>query len=256
MFIVWGQKAVTKKLGRVAQWCPLCQEARACTLREHRTVGHLYYIPLGRGTVQGHTVRCDTCREATPTDLGAYTAMSNDRRASLEQLVDATNPTLPDEIAQRLDAWDRALSGELSEDERLAMIAQPFLDIASSVEARASQLHIDARTGLAVFSLFITVPAACIAASVLIKNDRTLLIAIITLLLLLSSPVIYLAATDVRRFAKRRYRSHLHHRLAQLVPTLDELTEVIFRLRHAGLRVGRIFKPAWLHHRLTRSDVT
>src|SRR5258706_9118781 len=44
MFIIWGKKRVTKSLGYVADFCPLCRDVRTFELVRVGLAGHIYYL--------------------------------------------------------------------------------------------------------------------------------------------------------------------------------------------------------------------
>lgn len=154
MFIIWGTKQTDRKLGRVADYCPICDEARACHLIEMYKVPHLYYIPLGRGKTVGHLAQCEHCRDRFGTDLDRYLSISKNRRMTVEKLTDTTHPLLIERIAEWLDFRDRAEHGEVDEDERIGLIEHPFKKIAHAVgRQRASEIHIDGQTVFWILSL-------------------------------------------------------------------------------------------------------
>jgi len=67
-FIVWGKKRVTRNLGYVADFCPLCREPKPFLLQRIGMAGHVYYISAGEGELVGFHRTCQTCKTAFTAD--------------------------------------------------------------------------------------------------------------------------------------------------------------------------------------------
>ena len=77
--IIWGTKRVEKKLGRVADLCPICREVRCIALKKISMVSHIYYVGLGRGETVGHFGNCETCGFEMEVDPTRYESLANPR---------------------------------------------------------------------------------------------------------------------------------------------------------------------------------
>jgi hypothetical protein len=58
LFIFWGTKAVTRRLGHAADFCPICREIRGFRIARLGKAGHLYGVALGAGELLGHQKTC------------------------------------------------------------------------------------------------------------------------------------------------------------------------------------------------------
>ena len=70
MFIVWGRKLVYRKLGHVADFCPICRKPRPFALQRIGSAGHVYYVSVSQGELVGFErtcLKCHTVYNAEPT---------------------------------------------------------------------------------------------------------------------------------------------------------------------------------------------
>ena len=150
MFI-WGKKYVYKRLGYVADFCPLCREVRAFELKRVGLAGHIYYITLTEGDLVGHERRCASC----DTDFNAkpeiYARPSGESRP-VRELIPLTFPNLATYYAARL-AVEKALRdpfAKISQQDRMALIKEPFSLLSPKAEERFRASLIDGQA-IAVF---------------------------------------------------------------------------------------------------------
>lgn len=104
MYIVWGTKHRAEERGIVADWCNLCGGIRAHKLTAHYMVGHIYYIPLGRGTLKATTRACTECTAETEADVAYYGRTMKPRDAAgvaMDTLMEVTNGHLAREMRER-----------------------------------------------------------------------------------------------------------------------------------------------------------
>lgn len=245
MFIYAGKRTRHRRLGRVADFCPLCDEIRPCRVTQIESVTHLYFIPLSRGEVKGHTIRCERCRCPITANIGAYLGFVRSRRAGLEELIEQTNPGVEERLIRRLELEERAASADLSPGERFELLHAPFLSIAAAVEQRAAAVHVDRRS--AMFLLALLGAGSILLGPVMLRTGPTLskviywtggIFAAVAFVALLWS-----LATDSRRFARNRFRHIIVQSLADLDPTRQELDMVFKGLRSKGMLVGRKLSP-------------
>lgn len=259
MFIIWGTKRSDRKLGRVADFCPFCDDARACRLIEVRMVSHLYYIPLGRGKVVGHLLWCEHCKDRFGTDPQRYTDVSKDRRASVEELTDATHPQLVDTIAQWIDLRERAERGEADEDERRRLIVHPFVSIAASVAQRCTGIHFDEQSVGWLLALVVVPSVILLVCSLWMTDDQVVGLAIASIFIVAILLIVSIAR-DATRFIRRRYWRYMVEFIAPLNPTAEELSEVVLDLKRNAdtAALGKRINPNKLHRDITayRDDRT
>ncbi len=256
MFIVWGTKRTERKSGWVADYCPICDDARACRLIEVRMVSHLYYIPLGRGELAAHLKQCKHCKNKFGTNPERYSGISKDKRASVETLTDETHPELIEGMAKLLDLRERAAHGEVNDDDRRGLLYHPFTSIVYPAMQRTEGIHFDGQSWLwllamivmplLVFFVFDAIPAGWIDPDVAAGLAAgVMLVAAICLIVSI--------ARDSKRFIRRRFSRFIIDRLVPLNPTIEELQDVIQNLKNDPdtAAIGKVFKPEKLHRQIT-----
>lgn len=244
MFIVWGTKVVRKVRGRMAEFCRLCRDFRPHRVAEVQSVGHLYYIPIGRGQTHGFERTCEACGlvQAMPPEHGAP-ALSRDRHADAEALLAETNPEGPRLWADRIAFEERARSGALTADERRAALLEPFLLANTLLERRAQRMHLDLASGLgclatvagfvAVLSIASTFVRAGSEAAVGVAFAVGGALALVTLILL---------ATDGRRYARRVLLPVVVRALRPLRPSQEEIGATLEDLKVRRVKLGKSLK--------------
>jgi len=256
VFIIAGTKVRRTPLGRVADFCGLCREIRPFRVTEVREVAHLYYIPLGRGDVKHYEFICAGCREQRTGDLSPYADVVSSDVEELDILIEATNPEVTRHAIELLEAEDRVARDEATAEERRLVLMQPLLAINPAVEARVSQVHVDARSlllmiAMIVFPLALVLPGAVLWPStpgeILVYSGAAA--GVVLLGMLLQS-----LATDPGRFVRRRYREFLAESLAAYRPTPDEVRDIMRELRDRRLAVGKRVSPAWLWQEIERYE--
>ncbi len=249
MLIIWGTKVTRTRLGRVADYCMYCREAQPLSIYTLRSVGHLYYIPLGRGEVIGHVGRCTACRHEQTVDPSDYQATIQDTKATLEELVDQTNPDLPERIGQYLAEIDRARAGLSAEEDRQRLLVEPFLVVAPEAEVRAGAMQLDLWSVL-VFPVFLAIPCLASLLGVMLdgllgtRGDQAFGWSIVAGLLIGITLLLYVLGTEPRRYARRKYLPMIARSLADLDATEEEIDWALSQLRERKLKVGQLLKPA------------
>lgn len=101
-----GQKTRTEDGGVVADWCDVCGRVQLFRLTRIYSVGHVYYIPLGQGTLVGTARQCTLCGSERACDPSAYVCAMPQQEAmgrSVEDVLRATNPALESRLAKHRD---------------------------------------------------------------------------------------------------------------------------------------------------------
>src|SRR5882724_7151949 len=114
MIIIYGTKILRRKLGRVADFCPICRTITACELKSVSKASHLYYITIGGGDLIGHETNCESCGIQLSTKMEKYADVEKDAGCELPKLVTRTYPDITSEIGERLLVEDRLKSGGLT----------------------------------------------------------------------------------------------------------------------------------------------
>lgn len=237
MLIIWGKKYVYRKIGQVADFCSACRDIQSFLLRRVGLAGHVYYITVGEGNFVGHQRICNTCKTIYNANADQYVSVA-DKPLPIETLIRQTNPTLREQIAQRL-ALDEKLKRTpalLSAAEREQLLYEPFIALAAKVDDRYASTHLDKEIGYAfggfMLALF-TVPALLNSLS-RDNADLGTLIVLVAMALLLA----WQFATAGRRYLRRQIIPILGDALAPLRPTEKEIRGVLTALKNADRKLG------------------
>jgi len=155
-FIFWGTKAVRRRLGYLADYCPLCGELRCFKLKRVGMAGHIYGIALGEGQLVGHVMTCEACDVDLNGQPERYREIAP-KKLPLPELAARTNPEWQRVHTARL-AVEKQISsafGKLSAQVRQALLEEPFALLAPKVEARFSVSQFDGPTALALVGMFV-----------------------------------------------------------------------------------------------------
>jgi len=252
MLIIHGQYQRPRVLGYVADYCAHCRDLKAFAYKEIRLVSHLYFIPLGRGKVQGQAITCTTCGTMFEAEASRYrNVLPSLMMASVEELAHATNPQALVEMAERLEREARMLAGELSAQDRMQIIVEQLLVGDLQVQARKAQVHFDLRSILILLALIVDGTAVL---CVLLSNTTTsgflsdVVTIAVVLVIILFGALVHSLATDPARFIRRKLREPLAKSLATLSPSLDELTAALLYLKQHKRTLGKELDPRWLYN--------
>lgn len=237
MLIFWGRKAVIRKLGHVADFCPICRDQRAFTVQRVGSASHVYYISFGEGELVGYQRTCQTCNTAFRTEPTSYAEISK-HDLPLDELKRKTYPNLDEVFRERIELEERIKNAphSLSKEERHALIRQAFTLLSPKVEKRFSATHIDKEVGLsmvAAIALLIAGPATMHSA---LPDDEG--IVLLTFLILGLSLVAWQIVLSGRRFMNRQIVPVLAANLAPLQPRQTEIQSVINELKQLRHKIG------------------
>jgi hypothetical protein len=249
-FLFWGKKAVSRKIGYVADFCPICRDIRGFQLNRLGMSGHLYGAALGEGALIGHHKKCLTCMSELPTDASIYKdVLTGPPNAALPELVAATFPKIRDHYSERLAAEERLLNGsvEVEPDTRSTMIKEPFFLLSPTVEKRFGAVHIDRQVGISLIVTFLTalVLPNLLEAIFSLGFEAKQKIALTILGLGVSAVSIY-GFTSGGRFLRTHIYPKLSLALHPLRPTQTELDNVLAELRRLDLTIARKIKASTL----------
>lgn len=116
ILVFWGTREREKRLGYVADFCPVCRKIRAFEVTRVSTASHIYFIPLERGTFLEHRQKCRSCFTAFTSHLGRYRAVTPNLQGSMESLVTETFPSIHEVYRERLEIEERVKSGGSASD--------------------------------------------------------------------------------------------------------------------------------------------
>lgn len=147
MFLIYGTRGTERKLGYVADFCPVCHTVRTFKLVRIGQVSHLYYISFGSGKRIGEVRVCETCGIALDAGPADYATVEKKPGADVSALLAATFPNLKTMRAERLALESRISSG-LSADERNMLLFEPFNLLHSRVDALYTSSEMDRPAGI------------------------------------------------------------------------------------------------------------
>jgi len=241
--IVWGKKRREYDKGRVAEWCPQCSDVKPFAVKAINMVSHVYFIPLGSGTVVGHLARCGACGFETELDMDEYGAPVLDPSADLDEVVRRTNPNIRARVAEQLALEQKLKSapGELDPAERLEIIGSRLTGAAVRVEGHfQGGTNLGFRTGLALAATFLVPLALALYLADDGRDSEALAWQVPLGAFVLGIVVtIYLGVTAGGRWVRKKVLPPLAESLVPLEPTHEELETVLTGMREAGLKMGK-----------------
>ncbi len=236
MFIVWGTKEIRKKPGNCAYFCAVCHDIRVHKVEEIYTVGHLYYLPLGRKKFASTEVVCGQCQ-----NIRAFTYTAENFYCSKDKELSVLKERVPTGL---LEEWQQNRQrhietlenpGLLSKDERAEKIQQAFVSFENklviSVE-KGPTIDKSAAPGCLAFIALILIMIFCgeaIMDSSLGKSFTAEYgidgfgVGMLLVLFAGGAQIVWLFATNRSRFFKRHIYPQLAANLAPLKPTFQEL---------------------------------
>lgn len=237
MFIVWGKKAVHRKLGFAADFCSICRCARSFAVRRIGMAGHVYYVSLSEGELVGFDRTCDTCGTSYPADPANYKTLSP-TPGELATLIRATFPGLAEAWKERLALEDKVRNQptQLSGDERSALIREPFLRLSPKVESRFAATHFDKETGFAALGALVLIGAMPSVAEAIAPAHAGP--AFLTALTVGCGLVVWQMALSGRRYMQREIVPTLARALLPLRPTPREVDTVRSEMKQHRYKMG------------------
>jgi len=237
MFIVWGRKLVYRKVGYVADFCPMCRKASSFEFKRVGSAGHVYYITAGEGQLVGYERICTTCSTTFNAKQIGYASVAQEL-LPLPELIAATFPNLYEVIKERLELEEKVRLDPLAlpPGDRHALIRSPFLMLSPKVEKRFSATHIDLEVGLSLVGGLVCAFATPAVLRVIAPAymDQGFLVAIGLWILLVG----WQAALSGRRFMRRQIIPSLAKTLAPLRPTMQELRAVSDEMKQFRHKIG------------------
>ncbi len=230
MFIVWGKKLVRRRVGYVADFCPICRVATPCELTRVGSASHVYYITSGDGELVGFERTCKACGTSFQAEPTHYASVSK-KLLPLPDLKRETYPNMEQAWHDRLVLEDRVRTApaSLTPEERHALIRSPFLLLSPKVEQRFASTHIDKETGLAIvaaLALMIIGPSAVRAVAPGVADDSVIVFILGGLGL-----IIWQGLASGRRYMRREVIPVLAKSLRPLRPKPAEVSAVIAEMK-------------------------
>ena len=241
MLIVWGKQYTYRKLGYVADFCPVCRKPRAFKVTRVGLVGHIYYVSVGDGEEVGFERKCQKCPVILNADLADYASIPN-KQLPMDELLKLTYPDLQEAYRSRLDLEEKVqkFPALLTHEERAALIRNPFIVMSPVAQRRLDKFRIDLNMIIAVVLMI----AMLMLVPPLIErfSFEHAPAAYLTCLALGILSVLWQVATAGRRYVVREIAPVLGISLKILKPTEAELTAAFKELGQNDNKVVRKLK--------------
>ena len=247
MIVVWETDIKRRRIGRVADFCPVCRKLRVQEMLRIGAAGHLYYIWFGKGKLVGHELICSTCHVTRETDIDQCESVSFDPDPDLAQLERETFPTWREVWMPRRERARQLEAGRLSPDERQRLIQDLFFLLDDALE-RQYEVRPFSPRGKKVATATVAYFLLFVAASFLLNGflrggdsgDLTLLV----LAPLISGffATLYFMCTRHSWYMRHRLRPQVARALRPLQPTHEELGVALEEMKRLSLRIGKKLK--------------
>lgn len=244
MFVVWGQKKTQKRLGFVADLCPVCRDVRRFRVIRIGVTTHVYFLSVGSGRLATHEAECQSCGLRMEITPDVYRQVVKTPPETIEELVRISFPDLVDARAARLEHEARLRAGEpLAPGVRHRLIRESLGIFSSLAEERLSgSARLDGRSAWSLAAT-VAIPVALLVAGESVASRATYVhrIAPLAGLLFLTGFLLTLAflATGASRWVRGPLLRRLANHLRPLAPTEEELDEHLTALRGMGLKLAR-----------------
>jgi hypothetical protein len=246
MFVIWGKKRVEKKVGYVAEFCPICRDIRPFLVSRVGLAPHIYYFAFNEGKLIGHVAECQTCRAKIPVNSLKYKALlSSIANKDIETLIAQTYPDLRTDYAERLSLEERIKRHEmLSSPEREALLLEPFTYLSSKVEEKYAKATLDNKSRFGCFGTIALVVLLSCVSSTLAMLEAELAHDIMSIIVILVATfgfayTVIQIMLGPRRFVKKEIIPLLAQALLPLNPTQAEITRLLNYFKARGFKIGQ-----------------
>lgn len=242
MIFVWGKRVTRKKVGYVADFCPMCRDAQTFLLREVRRYSHIYFIPTSANELLGYERVCQGCKLALNGAPRQYVAAPR-KPAHVREIIARSFPAFQELYGERMKIEEslRMAPDSLTPEVRQALIQQPFLVLSPLVEAQYGRTSVDWVIAAALAGGLGMVMLAAWLNDQLPEDYHTATLIVCSVLGL--ALIIWAFATVVGRFVKRQVVPRAARTLRPLKPTESEIAVALADLKRMGHRIGGVLKP-------------
>lgn len=238
MFIIWGKKIVSRKLGYIADFCQICRQSQPFILKRVGSAGHIYYISFSSGDLVGFERTCQKCKNSFAAEPTHYATVAK-KSGEVEALAALTYPNLGEVMKTQLALEEKIQSdaASFSPDERQALILERMLSYAGKVEQRFASTHLDKEIGIAIIAAVLLMIFGPELVSHFQSEEAPLTTPYFGILGLLL--VGWQIAVSGRRFMNRHVLPHLAKALHPLTPSDAELEQAVTELKRRQLKIGK-----------------
>lgn len=246
MFIVHGTKRKVRRLGWVADFCPICRRPQQFELSRVGLASHLYFISFGEGKLVGYARRCDSCHITLNADDTRYATISKQRATDFADLAARTMPDMPEKLGERLLLEKRIAEQPHSLDPRARaeVIAEPFHIADTLLEAReARSTEMDRPAGIGCLGTILIFAGMVLGAIYIPKRMENTFFGVMGVALVIGAIYTFVQTNLApRRYLNSKIIPLLAKALRPLRPTRDEITETLARCKQSGRIIARRVK--------------
>lgn len=238
MLIVWGRRVSRRRIGYVADFCPMCRGPQAFLMNSFSTHRHVYFVPVGE-TNAGFERICQGCKLTFGGTPKFYKA-STRKPGNVQELVQSSFPSFDEVYGERMRIEDAVRKDpmKLPEKVRAALLRQPFTVVSPLVQSRfAGRARLDLHSVVALVLGFV-------AAGIAGKIAEMMFPDYVGTAFLVGGGAglayfLWSLGTEPRRYLKRAIVPQLARTLGPLQPSETELATVLAELKRSKLRLGR-----------------
>ena len=232
-----GTEIKRLSLGRAAAFCLACQTICSHEVFKLSSYSHISFIPISKSTDAGFEKVCDLCKTISPAKREKFLSFRPGGPVPLDQtdaLILETAPTLPADVAEHQEYLDRLSGGEATPEERKKLITTVITDVVEQADRYIKEGKFFARVGIWVILLFLFV-SVVIRIQIWGKTSNGASNAYqMTVIVLGTIGIMQFMAYQYKHFIYTTSRDYWRNNLGPIRPTLDEIEEVIVRLKARG----------------------
>jgi hypothetical protein len=244
--LVWGTKRKLKRIGIVADFCPICRAIQPIEVSSVSMVNHLYFLPLGSGKIVGFIGACKDCGIEWPVPAQKYPKTFDQEPNNFQELINNTYPNILDVYHKRLEIEERISKRKaLTQEERENLLSEPFNVISPMLERQYGEsTKFDKKSGRScAFTLLVPLVFFCISIfffNQVIVDILKLAAALFTIAGIIIT-LVFIFTTHPRYLQQIIYPA-LVKALYPLNPTIEELDGILARYKSLGLQIGKRIK--------------
>lgn len=259
MFVFWGTTKTKKKLGYVADFCPVCRIVTPLQVTRIGVGEHLYGVSLGKGKLVGHEGVCLICQTRLGIDATTYDFIATTAGEGIDSLLYRTFPKLKEVRAARLALERQVVEGTLAPADRQMLLMEPFHLFSDLAESHfTGNVQVGGRGGWGCLGTFVTAFLVFMIgnAFVMYPEARSTLSAVVGYILLTGGLVsVVLMIFEPGRIFRCKMLPSLAKALRPLKPTQDEIADALARFKRSGYKLGKKLKPEVLWNEIQGGQV-
>jgi hypothetical protein len=235
------QKRISRrKLGRVADFCPICRRFEGAELFDVRCGISLEHALDAAKSIE-LLRRCECCEIELPAHADEYKDFSTDPTQHVDSLLAQTNPLAKSRWAERLRLEARNTAGNLNAGERRTLIAEPIF----ALERRYQMSDCAGDIGVASRAFYLlSVICLLLGGGIWLNSGSPWLMGVFGVGVLACPAVGFrLSRGDRGRFVRQELQPILARCLRPVRPTAAELESIINELKLDGVQLATLIEP-------------